>query len=55
MGEIVYVVFFARGHLKVFCGVFTTEERAQKYIDGVPESERVWWYSMAVELDSNFV
>ncbi|GAH83923.1 unnamed protein product [marine sediment metagenome] len=55
MGDMVFLVFFSKGNLRTFCGVFSTEERAQKYIDGVPEDERVWWYSRAAELDSDFV
>ena len=55
MGDIVYVVFYSKGRLRAFCGVFSTDERAQRYIDGVPENERVWWYSKAVEIDSDFI
>ena len=55
MGEMVFLVFFSRGRLKVFCGVFSTYEKAQKYINGVPESERVWWYIKPAEVDSHFV
>jgi len=47
----VWLVWFSRGELRTLSGVFSTEEKAEEYIKGVPKDDQIWFYSIKHEVD----
>ena len=47
----VWIVMFSQKSIKSICGVFSTKDKADRYIEGVPENDRIYFYAMHYEVD----